>query len=98
MTRLSSPHTVHVYGAITSRSDRLVLVMELLSGGDIRAFLKGAKEPIPMDITRRFVGDICAGMAFLHSKRTVHGDLKAANILLDGAGRVKASVIRGWSS
>lgn len=34
MTRLRSPHTVHVYGAVTSRNDRRILVMELMSDGD----------------------------------------------------------------
>ncbi|CAB1102896.1 unnamed protein product [Ectocarpus sp. CCAP 1310/34] len=33
MIRLRNPHTVNVYGAITSLPDRLVLVMELLAGG-----------------------------------------------------------------
>ncbi|CAB1116130.1 unnamed protein product [Ectocarpus sp. CCAP 1310/34] len=32
MIRLRNPHTVNVYGAITSRPDRLVLVMELQAG------------------------------------------------------------------
>ncbi|CBN76925.1 n/a (Partial), partial [Ectocarpus siliculosus] len=34
MIRLRNPHTVNVYGAITSLPGRLVLVMELLAGGD----------------------------------------------------------------
>lgn len=87
--RLRSPHTVNVYGAITSRKDRLVLVMELLSGGDLRAFLKQSEQPLPAERARRIISDICAGMAFLHSHGAVHGDLKSANVLLDGAGRAK---------
>lgn len=48
-----------------------------------------AEEPLPEDQVRRIILDVCAGMAFLHGKETVHGDLKSANILLDGTGRAK---------
>lgn len=96
MIRLRSPHTVNVYGAITSLTDRLVLVMELLAGGDLRNMLKHCEHPLPEEKSRQIIRDICAGMSFLHSKGTVHGDLKSANILLDRRGRAK--VRRGWGS
>ncbi len=89
MFRLRSPYTVGVYGAITSRPDRLVLVMELLAGGDLRTLLKNSEQPLPEEQSRGIIRDICAGMHFLHGKETVHGDLKSANVLLDGAGRAK---------
>ncbi|CAM9718817.1 unnamed protein product, partial [Ectocarpus sp. 8 AP-2014] len=89
MIRLRNPHTVNVYGAITSQPNRLVLVMELLAGGDLRAMLKNSEQPLPEDKCRQIIYDVCAGMAFLHSKATVHGDLKSANVLLDGRGRAK---------
>lgn len=89
MILLRSPHTIHVYGKITSQQDRLVLVMELLVGGDLRMLLKYANQPLPEDQSWSIIRDICAGMAFLHSKETVHGDLKSANVLLDGHGRAK---------
>lgn len=89
MIHLRSPHTVNVYGAVTSLPDRLILVMELLAGGDLRTLLKDSEQPLTEKQSRRIVGDICAGMTFLHGKETVHGDLKSANILLDLAGRAK---------
>lgn len=93
MIRLRSPHTVHVYGAMTVRADRFVIVMELLTGGDLRTLLrrhaKRSKDPLPEHRVRKIIGDICAGMAFLHGKETVHGDLKSANVLFDGLGRAK---------
>ncbi|CAN0463240.1 unnamed protein product [Scytosiphon promiscuus] len=92
MIRLRSPHTVNVYGAITSRQDRFVLVMELLSGGDLRALLKDAVEPLTEERVYSIVRDICAGMAFLHLKETVHGDLKSPNVLFDGVGRAKVTI------
>lgn len=89
MLRLRSPHTVNVYGAITSRKDQLVLVMELLTGGDLRSFLRHAENRLSQAQSGQIIGDVCAGMTFLHGKKAVHGDLKSANILLDGEGRAK---------
>lgn len=89
MIRLRGPYTVNVYGAILSREDRLVLVMELLTGGDLRSFLKHSNDRLPEARARQIIKDICAGMDFLHHKNAVHGDLKSANILLDGEGRAK---------
>lgn len=100
MIRLRSPNTVNVFGALTSLSDRMVLVMELLPNGDLLTLLKKSREPLPEEQSRCIIRDICTGMAFLHSKKTVHGDLKSANVLLDGGGRakVKISVLDRWSS
>ncbi|CAN0277211.1 unnamed protein product, partial [Scytosiphon promiscuus] len=89
MIRLRSPNTLNVFGAVTSLSDRMVLVMELMPNGDLRTLLKNSEQALPEEQSRQIIGDICAGMAFLHSKETVHGDLKSANVLLDGAGRAK---------
>lgn len=92
MLRLRSPHCVQVYGMMTSSPDKLVIVMELLVGGDLRALLKRKNdrgERLPEERCLRIIGDVCAGMEFLHSRETVHGDLKSANVLLDGAGRAK---------
>lgn len=89
MKRLTGPHTVSIYGAITSSQDRLVLVMELLPGGDLRYRLRKARQPLDEATVMRIVKDVCSGMAFLHAKKTVHGDLKSANILFDTSGRAK---------
>ena len=93
MTRLRGPNTVNVYGAVLSNPDSLVLVMELLPGGDLLTLLKRSKKPLPEKQSRRIIKDICTGMAFLHSKETVHGDLKSANVLLDGGGRAKVLMV-----
>eukprot|EP00904_Undaria_pinnatifida_P011787 jgi/Undpi1/7739/HiC_scaffold_23.g10212.m1 len=89
MIRLRSPHTVNVYGAITSRTDCYILIMELLPGGNLRELLQGSTEPLADEHAHRIIRDICLGMAFLHRKRTIHGDLKSPNILLDWTGRAK---------
>ena len=85
MTRLRSPYTVNVFGAISSLNDKFVIVMELISGGSLRNLLKRSSSKVDACM---IVGDVCAGMQFLHSKNTIHGDLKSANILIE-KGRAK---------
>lgn len=97
MVRLRSPHVVHVFGAITSNPESYILVMELVHGGDLAARLRAAEEQLPLESARLIIGDICAGIVYLHSKRTVHGDIKSANILLDRNGRAKVRFLN-WSS
>ncbi|CAN0451384.1 unnamed protein product, partial [Ascophyllum nodosum] len=89
MMRLRSPYTVNVYGIITTRKDSLVLVMELLTGGDLRSLLRNASEDLPEERVRLITKDVCAGIVFLHRKNIVHGDLKSPNVLFDGVGRAK---------
>ena len=91
MIRLKSPHTVQVFGAITSRKDRFVLVMELMPGGDLLTLLRQAGERLPEVRERSIMKYICSGMAFLHNRGVIHGDLKSANVLFDSAGTAKVT-------
>lgn len=66
--------------------------MELLSGGDLGTFLRNVGAPLADEHTRRIIRDVYTCMKFMHSKQTLHGDLKSANVLLDEVGRAKVSV------
>ncbi|CBJ32280.1 CTR1-like protein kinase [Ectocarpus siliculosus] len=88
MIRLRSPHTVIVYGAVTSLADRMVLVVELLFGGPPNAFEELLAAPSPGAIQAHHRRHL-RGNAFLHSKDRVHDDLKSTSMLLDGSGREK---------
>ena len=89
MKRMADPHIVTIYGAVTSLQDRLVLVMELLPGGDLRHRLQRARRPLDERTLRGIVKDVCSGMVFLHASTFVHGGLKSANVLFDASGRAK---------
>ncbi|CAN0156538.1 unnamed protein product [Scytosiphon promiscuus] len=89
MVQLRSAYTVNVFGAVTSVSDKLVLVMEFMEGGDLRAFLNAARGPLEKSEAYRLARDIAKGMQFLHSKKAIHGDLKSPNVLLNRENRAK---------
>eukprot|EP00256_Glycine_max_P051289 XP_014617273.1 mitogen-activated protein kinase kinase kinase 5-like [Glycine max] len=40
-------------------------------------------------VVRNFTRHILSGLAYLHSKKTIHRDIKGANLLVDSAGVVK---------
>ena len=68
------------------------LVMEYCSGGDLREALD-ADDAASIDEAQRrsWLSDIAMGMAYLYSKGVEHRDLKALNVLLDGARRCKVT-------
>lgn len=89
MSRLRSPQTVHVYGAITSRNDSFVILMELMPDGDLRTLLREAHERLLETRERDIMVDIGFVMAILHSKGAILGDLKSPNVLFDSVGTTK---------
>ncbi|KAJ7819423.1 kinase-like protein, partial [Mycena leptocephala] len=58
------------------------IVMPYLQHGNAHEFMQKYAEQSPLSI----LTDAARGLLYLHSKDIVHGDLKAANILIDNAG------------
>lgn len=82
MTRLDHPHIVRAFDSGES-DGRLYLVMELVTGPDLR---DRVKERGPMDVKTavRLMLLALDGLAHAHAKGFVHRDIKPANLLLDG--------------
>ncbi|XP_025012121.2 mitogen-activated protein kinase kinase kinase YODA [Ricinus communis] len=87
LSRLRHPNIVQYYGSETV-GDRLYIYLEYVSGGSIYKLLQEYGELGELAI-RSYTQQILSGLAFLHSKSTVHRDIKGANILVDPNGRVK---------
>jgi len=62
-------------------------VMELATGGSLRALLDGG--PLPPAVAVRFFLQISLGLKAAHAAGLVHRDLKPENVLLDASGNVK---------
>ena len=92
MASLNSPYVVRYFDSFNDEG-ALGIVMELCDGGDLQQALKargGAALP-EADVWHTFL-HILLGVAYLHSRRTLHRDLKTANVFLtggSGAGSVK---------
>jgi len=61
------------------------LTMKLLSGETLAARIN-RQGPIPLPEAARIVAQVAAGLSAAHNAGILHRDIKAANIMLDGAG------------
>jgi eukaryotic-like serine/threonine-protein kinase len=82
MARISHPNVLQVY-AFGEHQDASYIVMEFVAGRTLGQWLSGQRSPPDLDLALRILGDVCAGVAAIHAKNTVHHDLKPSNILLD---------------
>ncbi len=63
--------------------DAFYLVTELITHGDLRAFLDREPRPLPLLLGLEVGIGIAKGLAAIHAQRIVHRDLKPANVLMD---------------
>lgn len=84
MLAVSHPCVVAVRDVI-SEGDTLAIVMDLIEGGDLRAYLGQAKN-LRASEALRLIGQVLAGLQAVHSAGILHRDLKPENILIDSTG------------
>jgi eukaryotic-like serine/threonine-protein kinase len=83
LASLQHPNILTIYDVVRPRG---WLILELM-----RSSLKPAAEGEPMDLDqlRAVLINCLSGLAFLHSNRVIHGDIKPSNILVAAPNRVK---------
>ena len=86
---LSHPNIIKFYGMYRNQTN-VHLVIEYMDGGDLlnRILEKGCYNEADGKIV---FSQICAGLAYLHSKDICHRDLKPDNVLLTADGTAKIS-------
>lgn len=78
------PHIIRYYTSFIE-NQCLHIIMEYAEKGDLTRFIRKAKEtatPIDEDLIWLMAFQICLGVGYLHSMKTVHRDLKCMNIFL----------------
>ena len=86
MAQLRHPNVVALYGIVLQ--PEYCMVMELLENGSLYSVLHSKRE-LDWALRQRIALDMSRGLAFLHSKKILHRDLKSLNVLLDGNMRAK---------
>lgn len=85
---LTSPRIVPLYGAV-KEGPWVNIFMELLEGGSLGQLIK-QKGCLPEDRALYYLGQALEGLEYLHTRRILHGDVKADNVLLSSDGSCAA--------
>mmetsp|Transcript_41347 Transcript_41347/g.30405 ORF Transcript_41347/g.30405 Transcript_41347/m.30405 type:complete len:140 (-) Transcript_41347:996-1415(-) len=86
-----------MYYAFQDR-ENLYLVMDLLSGGDLRYHICKHRR-FTEEQTRFFIACLVSGLEFIHNKNIIHRDIKPENLVLDDDGYLRVTdfgIARVW--
>ncbi len=87
LDRLRHPNIVQV-NSVDEIGGKVVIDMEYVRGRNLQDVLRQTPQ-LPISQAMDVVAQICDGLAYAHSQRTVHRDVKPANVLLTREGVVK---------
>ena len=87
LSKLNNPFIVNMYYAFQD-SENLYLVMDLMSGGDLRYHISRHKM-FSEEQTRFFICGIIIALEYIHDKNVIHRDLKPENLVLDNKGYIR---------
>ena len=86
---LKHEHIVEYYGAYLDKGQQLMYVfLEYVACGSISSMLKRFGF-FTEALVKIYTKQILAGLVFLHENKTIHRDIKGANLLIDSSGSVK---------
>ncbi|PVH38167.1 hypothetical protein PAHAL_5G192900 [Panicum hallii] len=87
---LSSPHIVPCLGTRAAAGGEYQLLLEFAPGGSLadEAARSAGGSLAERDI-RAYAGDVARGLAYLHGRSLVHGDVKARNVVIGADGRAR---------
>ncbi|CAH1999168.1 unnamed protein product [Acanthoscelides obtectus] len=73
---------------VMQTTDKLYLVFEYLDL-DLKRYLDGTRSPLEAELIRSYMKQLIEALAYLHSHRILHRDLKPQNLLVDKEGHIK---------
>ncbi|KAM0885925.1 hypothetical protein ACQ4PT_029993 [Festuca glaucescens] len=89
MAGLRSPRVVSCIGGRAGRDGSYQLFLEFAPGGSLADEMARSGGSLDECAIRRYAADVATGLAYLHGAGTVHGDVKARNIVIGADGRAK---------
>ena len=87
LSKLHHPFIVNMHYAFQD-NENLYLVMDLLTGGDLRFHISRHKR-FSEEQTRFFICGIICSLEYIHSHNIIHRDIKPENLVLDENGYIR---------
>ena len=89
LSKIHHPFIVNIYFSFQDY-DNLYLLMDLLTGGDLRYHLTHKKPCVfNENQTKFFISNIILALEYLHSQKIIHRDIKPENLVLDINGYIR---------
>ena len=89
LSKIHHPFIVNIYFSFQDY-DNLYLLMDLLTGGDLRYHLTHKKPCVFNEYqTKFFISNIILALEYLHNQKIIHRDIKPENLVLDINGYVR---------
>lgn len=93
LREIRHPNIITLHDIFENKTD-VVLILELVSGGELFDFL-AEKESLTEDEATQFLKQILDGVHYLHSKRIAHFDLKVSPAGNSGRNRTRQAWLAG---
>lgn len=86
--KIPSKNPCDGYTSLPSRA--CCVLVEFVTGGNLKSYLyKNRKKKLAFKVVVQLALDLARGLSYLHSKKIVHRDVKAENMLLDSQRTLK---------
>ena len=82
---LKSPFLINMHYAFQDY-ENVYIVLEYLSGGDLRYHLGTQRKGFNQEQTKFFIACIIEALDYVHGKKVIHRDIKPENLVLDSKG------------
>ncbi|XP_050272971.1 uncharacterized protein LOC126716067 [Quercus robur] len=92
LCQLKHPNIVQYYGSEII-DDHFYIYLEYVHPGSVNKYVQEHFGAMTESVVRNFTRHILSGLAYLHSTKTIHRDIKGANLLVDASGVVKLANI-----
>ncbi|KAJ8698950.1 hypothetical protein PTI98_005600 [Pleurotus ostreatus] len=83
---LQHPQVLPLYGIVLDFGPYPSMVCPWMDKGNLSNYLSGDGESLDVEGRYKILRQVCSGLAYLHSRSVVHGDLTGCNVLISGDG------------